>query len=116
MGWCWSNGRDNWIIHSLRYLQFESRALPNLEPIPQGSHSFDSADIEYRDGTNSQGRAFQRSESTGSIADNEGAGLLGVRTTVAQPGVGKLPALLIPPKIAASLDNRELDLLVSSLN
>lgn len=96
-------------------MQFESRALPNLEPIPQGSHSFDASEIEYRDGTNSQGRAFQRSESTGSIADNDssggsgggGGGLLGVRTTVAQSGVGKLPALLIPPKIAASLDNRE---------
>lgn len=63
-------------------------------------------------GVHQMGRAFQRSESTGSIADNDN-GLLGVRTTTtttgpAVAGVGKLPALLIPPKIAASLDNRKL--------
>lgn len=93
--------------HSLRYLQFESRTLPNLEPIPQGIQSFDAAD-ESRYVPRS---SFQRSESTGSIAETElrddnnaqaaamlcyGAG----RVTIA-----KLPALLIPPKIAASLDN-----------
>lgn len=54
------------------------------------------------------GRGFQRSESTGSIADNTDTGLLGLRVAPATPGVGKLPALLIPPKIAASLDNCEL--------
>lgn len=56
---------------------------------------------------NTLAKAFQRSESTGSIADADGAGLLGVRGAAGSAGTGKLPALLIPPKIAASLDNRE---------
>lgn len=93
-------------------MQFERGTLPNLEPIPQATSSFDEC---YDGGAGTMGvqqmaRAFQRSESTGSIADYDN-GLLSVRMSSATgpvAGVGKLPALLIPPKIAASLDNREL--------
>lgn len=95
-------------------MQFERGALPNLEPIPQGSSLFDSAgELDSGGVCNGGGyqqlaRGFQRSESTGSIADNDN-GLTGLRVTTpgTAAGVGRLPALLIPPKIAASLDNRK---------
>lgn len=81
---------------SLRYLQFESRALPSLEPIPQITQSFDDAPT-----TPTKSPIVQRSESTGSLYSCMENG----EDTNNNQKRGKLPALLQPPKIAASLDN-----------
>lgn len=73
---------------SLRYLQYESRALPNLDPL----------------GSNTSASVVPRSESIGTIVElqhGEGTNNVPMRTD----SVGKLPALLSAPKIAASLDN-----------
>ncbi|GAB0088124.1 Armadillo repeat-containing protein 2 [Sergentomyia squamirostris] len=82
---------------SLRYLQFESRALPSLEPIPQITQSFDDAPT-----LPSRSQIVQRSESTSSLY---GTYLENGEDSNNNQKRGKLPALLQPPKIAASLDN-----------
>ncbi|XP_059619203.1 armadillo repeat-containing protein 2 [Phlebotomus argentipes] len=82
---------------SLRYLQFESRALPSLEPIPQITQSFDDVPSSP-----TQSAAVQRSESTGSL---HGSLESAEDSNNNSQKRGKLPALLQPPKITASLDN-----------
>ncbi|XP_058461256.1 armadillo repeat-containing protein 2 [Malaya genurostris] len=73
---------------SLKYLQFESRALPSLEPIQQNTI---------------QKHGFTRSESVEFISMEDIDGLNSVNNNTSR---SKLPALLnVPKRLSGSLDN-----------
>ncbi|XP_037918228.1 armadillo repeat-containing protein 2 isoform X2 [Hermetia illucens] len=98
---------------SLRYLQFESRALPSLEPIQQQQQRPQQIALEEIPTVPRSGSVGTLLDYVGATTNNNSAASsnqsIGTTTAATTNNnvrlQGKLPALLSPPKITASLDN-----------
>lgn len=99
------------VVISLRYLQFESRALPALSPLPNTTIASvaDSLTLGVDDNNpTGRGGAVLRSGSLDTISSatiNDDGSNSSSTGDNGKNGNAKLPSLLVTPKITASMDN-----------